>query len=757
MSKSVSLGTFPKLCTRSEDVAASFKEWLEEFEIVMRTRAWELGTEVRNVDGQQLEVSRFSPEAKRLALINCIGREGRQVLTASGLDVRSEQLDYDAALEVLQRHFGRGDNKYLQIHNITHTRQSAGEDYSSYLRRIELQSRSLVMFTHPNDIEKHKDRQELRSEFALALAVTGLRDKALCKELIARDDLTWSMLSKLLASRSAAEETMMQLHGTSSIVNEVVKVKAKACVVKSKNRRSLSPTSTDYYNSNSRDSSHSSRSNLSYKRERVYPYSKRSDNYGKRGRSTSGDRSSGSESRMSERRSVKRGESSRCYECGQSGHAIRDCPEARCYRCGERGHLADRCRRRRCTGCGERHRGSERCSTRHSREQSPSWRKSREHQINLVERDSFNSWLYERNNHSRVDNRFIRTFEVNGEAVEFTIDTGADVTVLTERTGRRLNLNYSRPKRVLVAANGADLNVLGESRVNISNNGIYSRAKVFICEGASTNLLGKPQIEELELLESRSAPSRQEKDDVRAAVAASAAMPRPVCAAPVFSISGTMQAMKEITEGLVYQPTEEDLMAELSETADAPRRAWEEYERKVRAIHERKHHLEQELTSSRRMRELYPELAGRARRRSGLRPGTGKAKVPSTEGANPGTSTVSGNASLRTSSDRPTDHVADREVKEDRVNPVESGGTAEAAAPVQELPVPPREELPGLKPGASEWISSEMVVDCDKEERLGGPSSAEVLDRRGAIRTSRGRSQRRQRREREGTTSRCLS
>jgi predicted aspartyl protease len=102
--------------------------------------------------------------------------------------------------------------------------------------------------------------------------------------------------------------------------------------------------------------------------------------------------------------------------------------------------------------------------------------------------------------HPRSKDRYVRNILVNNVAVEFTIDTGAEVTVLTESTGRKLNLDYSKPSRVLYAANGSDLNVLGESKVNISNNGISTRARVYISDSASSNLLGRPQIEELELL-----------------------------------------------------------------------------------------------------------------------------------------------------------------------------------------------------------------------------------------------------------------
>jgi len=416
MAKSVSLGSFPQLCIRHNDVASSFNEWLEDFELVTQTRSWELGTEKRMVDGVERDEPKFTPEARRLALLQCIGHEGRKVLTAAGLRLGPDDLQYDEAIDVLKRHYGRGDSLYVQTQKFVTVRQAAGEDYGNYLHRVESLSRSLNVFNH-NDENINRAVQEVRSTLALVLAVNGLRDQSLCKELIAKDDLTWASLSKLLSSRSAAEESVVSLRANDHSV--AVKVKDEIYEIKSRDRerdrRSSSPESpatknrssggasrnysrerSSYgdniyrYRSKSRDSNSSAKSNSSYQSNRGYLNTRRSGRYDTgRMRSKSGERSDRSGSR--EREYEKRGaRSQRCYECGRPGHTVRSCPEVRCYRCNKRGHLADDCRRSGCSWCGESHRSGERCRGRRERHQSPFRRKSLENKVNFVEKNSFN-------------------------------------------------------------------------------------------------------------------------------------------------------------------------------------------------------------------------------------------------------------------------------------------------------------------------------------------------------------------------------
>ena len=80
------------------------------------------------------------------------------------------------------------------------------------------------------------------------------------------------------------------------------------------------------------------------------------------------------------------------------------------------------------------------------------------------------------------------------------MDTGADVTVLTEETSRLLRVHLVKPTRVLVGAGGSTLRVLGETRARIASKNKSVSATVYVVEGAKRNLLGASQIRELGLL-----------------------------------------------------------------------------------------------------------------------------------------------------------------------------------------------------------------------------------------------------------------
>lgn len=95
---------------------------------------------------------------------------------------------------------------------------------------------------------------------------------------------------------------------------------------------------------------------------------------------------------------------------------------------------------------------------------------------------------------------YVRQLSVNDVPVEFTVDTGSEVTLITKETSDLLGLALNKTSQVLVAANGGSLAVLGRAFVEVSNNERTTWAPVFVCGDIARNLLGKPQIEALRLL-----------------------------------------------------------------------------------------------------------------------------------------------------------------------------------------------------------------------------------------------------------------
>ena len=88
----------------------------------------------------------------------------------------------------------------------------------------------------------------------------------------------------------------------------------------------------------------------------------------------------------------------------------------------------------------------------------------------------------------------------NGIEVEFYLDTGASVTVLTVETYQQLEGELTKPTCVLLSADGKNMNVLGELSLKLSNKSMSITTSAFVVHGASRNLLGVGEINSLGLL-----------------------------------------------------------------------------------------------------------------------------------------------------------------------------------------------------------------------------------------------------------------
>ena len=85
--------------------------------------------------------------------------------------------------------------------------------------------------------------------------------------------------------------------------------------------------------------------------------------------------------------------------------------------------------------------------------------------------------------------------------VPFVLDTGADVTVITEKTFSKLACSGTDPSKVLKGADGKVLKVMHEtSLVMTSKRGTSTTASAFVVKGATNNLLGKQEIRELQII-----------------------------------------------------------------------------------------------------------------------------------------------------------------------------------------------------------------------------------------------------------------
>jgi len=354
------INSFHSLRIDPNNVSASWSSWFSEFKLMCDLTSLKMGPDN---EGN----SKFSDKTKLLTIAHCIGSEGRDVLKSKGFNIRDDTSTYAGALQILKNVYEQADSVYVKTMRFVTVSQSCGEIETDYIRRVEKLSRDLDFGTG-ND--------NTRANFAVAIAVNGLRDPTLRKSLIEENELGWDRLVNLMKAKKLAKDS-------NDIISEA-RAGATDTSVKPKTSRAVDLVRSDFrrgryqahehspdnssrhyrrrrrpYRSRSRDSSRSSRGSLSsassggrltptrrYSPERRRQghspsrYEQRDRRYSSRGYSRHSPRRSHSPSRYSPRRG-----SDICYECKEEGHHIRDCPKLSCFKCGEMGHMVRECPR----------------------------------------------------------------------------------------------------------------------------------------------------------------------------------------------------------------------------------------------------------------------------------------------------------------------------------------------------------------------------------------------------------------------------
>jgi hypothetical protein len=301
---------------------------------------------------------------KLLALLHAAGKDGRDALQSLGFDLDDATATYEQAMDHLRTVYGTEETIYVRTMKFVTVGQASGENENEYLLRVEKLSRNMN-FGGNND--------DLRQQMALALAVNGLRDSAVRKQLMQQADLNWNGLVDALRARRLARESESILEGAKAgmfnVKKEVAVIGTRASIAKrhpsssDDDDREVSRTSTrrtSRYDKNKstgrsdrtrRDRSLSSTGSSG---DRYVPdWRKRGgDEYEKRRSSPSRFASPKGGSKYDKRRpSPKRYTSptrdNKCFGCGQTGHQVRFCPRVRCYVCNERGHTSKDCPTRR--------------------------------------------------------------------------------------------------------------------------------------------------------------------------------------------------------------------------------------------------------------------------------------------------------------------------------------------------------------------------------------------------------------------------
>ena len=159
----------------------------------------------------------------------------------------------------------------------------------------------------------------------------------------------------------------------------------------------------------------------------------------------------------------------KCFRCGKNPHPRNACPakDVICRKCQKRGHFAAVCRTK----------------TIHNVEQ---------------ESQTLDSFYLDTIQDAQDCNFWTTEVKVNNVSVTFKVDTGAEVTAISEDTLKTLEVK--EPTKKLCGPNGQTLDLIGSLTVTMTQNQYKCSQDIFVVKQLKCNLLGLPAIKGLHLL-----------------------------------------------------------------------------------------------------------------------------------------------------------------------------------------------------------------------------------------------------------------
>ena len=170
-----------------------------------------------------------------------------------------------------------------------------------------------------------------------------------------------------------------------------------------------------------------------------------------------------------------------CTRCGKEPHSRRVCParDAECHKCGKRGHFSAQCR-------------SKNVISNVSLE--PGAGQGKDVPVDTGFLDSLTA---AETSGPAVWNV---TVFVDKQAVTFKVDTGAEVTAISDFSYRQLKgIHLNTASRVLCGPDHSRLKVLGQFKSTLGVKERTIQQDIFVVKGLKSNLLGLPAIQALQL------------------------------------------------------------------------------------------------------------------------------------------------------------------------------------------------------------------------------------------------------------------
>ena len=172
-----------------------------------------------------------------------------------------------------------------------------------------------------------------------------------------------------------------------------------------------------------------------------------------------------------------------CRRCGKGSHPWQSCParDMVCFRCNRRGHYSSQCLS---NTVAEVAKNLSELATQSDNPQPDTF----DRYLNTVESTRAETWII--------------TVEINGQPVSVKVDTGAEVTALSDLAWNSLDI-ITPLEKAEIALFGPDqrrLNVLGKKSLTITYQGQSCNQDTYIIKYLKNNLLGLPAIRKLEML-----------------------------------------------------------------------------------------------------------------------------------------------------------------------------------------------------------------------------------------------------------------
>ena len=91
--------------------------------------------------------------------------------------------------------------------------------------------------------------------------------------------------------------------------------------------------------------------------------------------------------------------------------------------------------------------------------------------------------------------------DLNGKKIQFKLDTGAEVTAISEESlGKLKNISLRKPVKLLYGPTCNALEVIGQFVATLKTDERVSKQSIFVVRGLKSNLLGLPAITALQLI-----------------------------------------------------------------------------------------------------------------------------------------------------------------------------------------------------------------------------------------------------------------